>query len=104
MMSSNSWSPLAGSNGSLVPQARPAPAAETDPARPAPAAEADPGRLATPDAGDAAEPAVATNGDAIDIALGRLDGLQGRPLAEHADAYDALHDALRNVLAELDDA
>ena len=52
----------------------------------------------------AAAPPVPVGGDAIDSALARVEDLGGRPLAEHADAYESLHGALRDVLAELDDA
>ena len=36
--------------------------------------------------------------------LTALDGLNSRPLAEHAPAYDALHEDLQAVLAEIDGA
>ena len=36
--------------------------------------------------------------------LTELGGLSGRPLAEHAPVYEALHDELQTVLAEIDGA
>ena len=34
--------------------------------------------------------------------IAAVDGLSGRPLAEHADAYDALHIDLKRRLGEVD--
>lgn len=37
-------------------------------------------------------------------ALSEVDGLDSRPLSEHAPVYDALHEELQVVLAEIDGA
>ena len=40
----------------------------------------------------------------VDQALARLEGLEGLPLAEHVEAFDAVHRALQDALATLDEA
>lgn len=39
----------------------------------------------------------------VDAALGRLDGLQERPVAEHVAIFDEVHRALQDALAALDE-
>jgi hypothetical protein len=51
----------------------------------------------SPSAGGSAE-------ERVDAGLGALDGLAARPLAEHAPVYEALHEELQAVLAEIDGA
>ena len=41
---------------------------------------------------------------AVDTALGRLDDLQERPVAEHVAVFDQVHRALQDALAALDEA
>ena len=40
----------------------------------------------------------------IDAARGALDSLPARPLADHAEVYEGLHEELQAVLAEIDGA
>ena len=40
----------------------------------------------------------------VDAALGRLDGLQERPVGEHVAVFDEVHRALQDALAALDEA
>jgi hypothetical protein len=40
----------------------------------------------------------------VHAALGALEGLDQAPLADHAPRYEALHDELQAVLAEIDGA
>jgi hypothetical protein len=40
----------------------------------------------------------------IDQAETLLDALEGRPLAEHPDAYEQVHAQLSDALASIDDA
>ncbi len=51
-----------------------------------------------PDMGDA------RSDGPLGTALAQLDGLEERPLEEHVAAYDAVHRALQDALAQLDDA
>jgi hypothetical protein len=44
-----------------------------------------------------------TGHDAVDEVLGSLDGLEGRPVAEHVAVFEAAHEALRAALAEAGD-
>ncbi|MFI5038800.1 MAG: hypothetical protein ACHQCG_02560 [Solirubrobacterales bacterium] len=37
-------------------------------------------------------------------AIASLDGLAERPLAEHPDVYQQVHEALQGALADIDDA
>jgi type III secretory pathway lipoprotein EscJ len=40
----------------------------------------------------------------VQAGLDALDGLHSQPLAEHAPVYEALHEELQSVLAEIDGA
>ena len=40
----------------------------------------------------------------VEEALAVLDGLDERPLGEHVEAFDAVHRALQDALATLDEA
>jgi hypothetical protein len=45
-------------------------------------------------------PGSGTGDAAVDEAIRTLDGLEGRALREHVDAFDAVHRALSDRLAE----
>ena len=40
----------------------------------------------------------------VEAALTLLDGLQGAPVAEHVEVFDAVHRSLQDALATLDEA
>lgn len=46
----------------------------------------------------------AGRGGSVEASLARLDDLAERPVAEHVAAYDAVHRALQDQLAVLDQA
>ena len=39
----------------------------------------------------------------VEQALALLEGIEGRPVAEHVEVFDAVHGALQDALATLDD-
>ena len=49
-------------------------------------------------------PSAAAATDAVAEALHRLDDLADRPVAEHVEAFDAVHRSLQDALATLDEA
>jgi hypothetical protein len=56
---------------------------------------------ANPGGGEPAEPAAVRR---IEDALGRLDGLAERPVAEHAAAFEELHTVLVEALSTVEPA
>jgi hypothetical protein len=42
--------------------------------------------------------------EAVDTALGLLDGLDELPVGDHVEVFDAVHRALQDALATLDEA
>jgi hypothetical protein len=40
----------------------------------------------------------------VEAALGLLDDLEERPVADHVEVFDAVHRALQDALATLDEA
>lgn len=48
--------------------------------------------------GAANSPGEPTGDPAVDAVLGRLDGVQATPVAEHHGLYSGIHDALREAL------
>ncbi len=56
----------------------------------------------TPD--DAPPAAPGTGAASIDAALGRLDGLDGSPLGDHAAVYERVHNELRSALDDPGDS
>jgi hypothetical protein len=49
-------------------------------------------------------PAQPRSESAVSRAIAQLDGLAERPLAEHPDVYQRVHEALQGALADIDDA
>ena len=49
-------------------------------------------------------PAPPPAGSSVTRAIAQLDGLAERPLAEHPDVYQQVHEALQGALADIDDA
>lgn len=45
---------------------------------------------------------VGTGDPRVDEAMTTLDGLDSRPLADHVEAFDAVHQALQDALATVD--
>ncbi len=45
-----------------------------------------------------------TPASAVDAAVARLDGIEERPVGEHVEVFDAVHRALQDALATLDEA
>jgi hypothetical protein len=65
-----------------------------------------PGPPVTPqtDPDPAAELPEGSSGDArVDAALQRLDAIDGLPVADHVEQYDALHRTLQDALATIDE-
>jgi hypothetical protein len=42
--------------------------------------------------------------EGVEAALGLLDELEDRPVSEHVEVFDAVHRALQDALATLDEA
>ncbi|MBE7186775.1 hypothetical protein [Jatrophihabitans endophyticus] len=53
---------------------------------------------------DATENGASAEADPVAAALRRLDTVADLPLEQRPDAFQAVHDALRSALAEIDDA
>ena len=47
---------------------------------------------------------VSTEPPAVAVALGRLGGLEGRPVDGHVEVFDEVHRLLQDALATLDEA
>lgn len=80
------------------PAGTPAASAGADPAAPTPGPPAGGPGPATP---ATASPRADSR---VSQAIALLDGLADRPLAEHPDAYQQVHEALQGALADIDDA
>lgn len=65
---------------------------------------AEKGQLVSSDDSPPAESPAGTDAVAALKDTAVLDGIEERPLAEHADVYEALHEQLRAALAEIDNA
>ncbi len=67
-------------------------------AEPADADEPDAALADEPDADEGAAAAEVTGHPAVDAMLASLEGLEQRPVGEHAAVFESAHDALRRAL------